>query len=184
MQGLLTRLGDCYVKERGHLVCEVLGVSGLSPAPAFLKRLAGVLDLPSIEGPVFGGMDYHLDWLHDSLCGLAGIPAPGDIRRTQQDVDFLVAFTEGSATHVVLIEAKGIRSWSNEQIDKKVKRLTGIFGRCGGCWPGVIPHLLLMSPRAPRRVPCESWPDWMKRNGIDPLWIRLPFPEKSVSTAR
>lgn len=98
-------------------------------------------------------MDYHLDWLHDSLfltpSGIDGEAVHPNTETVatgnQEDVDLLVTFEEGNITHLLMIEAKAGTGWTNKQTLSKAKRLKRIFGADGAQYPRVNPHFGLMS---------------------------------------
>jgi len=137
----------------------------------------------SIPDGAFTAMDYHLDWLWASLyLTFDGRAVPGVVSNTdrvikaqQEDIDFLIAFPEGSSCRIVLIEAKGATGWTNKQMASKVQRFEQILGANGTRWPGVVPHFLLLSPRRPQRLNVSTWPSWMTVDG-EVVWCQLPVP--------
>ena len=98
---------------------------------------------------VYAAMDYHLDWLHAGLWCLKSKwdPKPDgafvpvirhpinahasvhpephhqDVMGNQEDVDLLLVIEDGDATHLVLVEAKGVSSFGESQLKSKLKRL-------------------------------------------------------------
>lgn len=108
---------------------------------------SGPLRLSPAAHCVYAGMDYHLDWLHAALCDI-GTFGPIKLKEvdqehqrcwgkdslkrfvvgTQEDVDLLVLIQDGSRAFLVLIEAKGVASFSPEQLNSKLTRLNDILG--------------------------------------------------------
>ena len=126
-------------------------------------------------------MDYHPDWLHMALY-LAGNPELSwPIRNhelfqaNQEDTDLLVAFDDGAATHLVLLEAKLETGWTNAQLGSKAARLKHIFGDDGRGHRTVQPHFVLLSPQPPQQLDTGKWPPWMT-TPQGPRWIELPRP--------
>ena len=78
---------------------------------------------------------------------------------------------------MIFLEAKGVTGWSNNQMKSKAKRLLQIFGdEYGSSWKHhVIPHFAIISPFESKKLDCDSWPDWMKRQDGKPTIIRLPL---------
>jgi hypothetical protein len=137
-------------------------------------------------------MDYHMDWLYAALYSQSHDNQPtivdnsqGYIRGNQEDVDLLVSFERGAITHLVLLEAKGATSWSNKQMQSKADRLRLIFGEdVGKNFPDIEPHFLLTSPRRPRNLKTELWPQWMRRKE-GPNWFELSnWPKNPVKVTR
>ncbi len=194
--GLLNR------KERFHLLREALGKKTFRLDECFRIRLQSCLrdsprDAVSIPPDAFVAMDFHLDWIAMALrlaadgperarphrFPLDGIANDGLVSGTQQDVDMLVAFSDGATTHLVMIEAKGDTDWRNEQLDEKAERLDRIFSE-ERPWSGwATPHFVLMSPVRPTSLTKKGWPSWMTLNG-ETLWLRLPLPEDLVKVTR
>ena len=165
-------------KERFILLERALGSSTFRLSDDFREDLKNCLGF-KIPDCAYVAMDYHIDWIKMAVYLDRNPGKRGDIIRTeeeieginknQQDVDLLVAFTRGSATHLVLIEAKGDTPWSSKQLDSKVNRLRSIS-------PGetLKLHLVLMSPRQVKRIDASEWPDWMKKDGsLNHLPLRL-----------
>jgi len=134
-------------------------------------------------------MDYHLDWLFASIqlsfdSTKRIFPIEDDcISANQQDVDLLVAFERENETHIVLLEAKALTGWSNEQLNSKAKRLSKIFGKDGKRWQNIVPHFILISPNISKGLSSREWPEWMAPNGLI-KWITLPGTEKKESVYR
>lgn len=149
-------------------------------------------------------MDFHLDWVYVALVMANdpgrewyGAPLGRDghgvnINANQEDIDLLVAFDEEETTHLILVEAKGVTSWTNSQLRSKAARLDLIFepasAPCDGAgrgWPGVRPHFVMTSPR---RKPCgvttESSPSWMTGADGELVWMPLPIADDLVQVER
>ena len=181
MHGLIACLRSFNAKERFFLLGQVLGNPRFVPSFDFRRDLGQILGLEIPEDPL-SAMDYHIDWIYASLTLAADgqkvqihSNAEGNIRAQQEDVDYLVAYDSGDDTHLIFIEAKGVTGWTNKQMDSKVGRLVQIFGNDGTMWAGVIPHLVIMSPRRPRGLNTNAWPQWIAPEGEVP-WLELSVP--------
>jgi len=140
-------------KERFYLVGMALGNPKFRLAPKFIKDLNVALGT-HIPEDAFAAMDYHLDWLFASLVIISG--GGGDSTRsnsgreitgTQEDIDFIVAYPEGGKCHLTLVEAKGVTSWTNRQMNAKADRFSSIFGVDGMRFPFAVPHFVTVSPK-------------------------------------
>ena len=187
-QDLIELLDQFNRKERYFLICDALGLDKFSLSEEFCKRLEFMLGV-TIPTDAQVWMDYHLDWLAAAVVKWHE-PSESDVypntdlvRGSQQDVDLLVAFKEGGYYRLVFIEAKGYESWTNGQALAKAKRLETIFGKHGDKHPGLRVHYCLMSPRPPKRLNYDEWPDWMKPNGA-PVWLELPVPYPRLEVNR
>jgi len=174
---LIEYLKSFNAKERFFLLGKVLGNPTFSPSPIFLKQLGSILNL-QIPETVFSAMDYHLDWLYASLQLNQELRAiylnqSKIIKGQQQDIDFLIAFNINDFCHIVLIEAKGITPWSNEQMTSKMDRLKDIFGENGDLWDGVIPHFIFISPSKPKKLDMSKWPHWITKTNNEVYWLEL-----------
>jgi hypothetical protein len=168
-------------KERFFLVGMALGNEDFRLSDEFRRTLSARLKLNGIPASCFAAMDYHLDWLFAALCtvdnqGDKPVENDGNILATQEDVDFLIAFEEGGKCHIIMLEAKGEMSWNNRQMQSKVQRIKAILEKAKEKRPNVSPHFILVSPRPPRKLTTDGWPDWMKPDG-EVCWIRLQMPE-------
>lgn len=187
MDGLIDRLRAQNAKERFWLLNAALGNPELDAA--YLERIGSVLGT-SIPSGAWWAMDYHLDWLACAVQGAVPIgepqplPAEGWRLGTQEDVDLIVAWDEGEITQVVLIEAKGVTSHSNQQVASKLSRLSDLFGDDGRAKRGVVPHFLLTSPSAPRKLNYEDLPLWGVGEGGKLKWLRLHVPNTLVFPTR
>jgi len=176
-------------KERFYLVGHLLGNSEFLLASDSVDQISGELDI-SIPKGAFAAMDFHLDWLYASLYkAFAGdqsevIPNQGkNIAGQQEDIDYLIAFEEGGAYSVILIEAKAKSGWSVSQLDSKANRLSKIFGDDGKDWRNLRPYFMLISPKRPKNIDASGWPSWMRPDS-QPTWIELPVPDNLLKVTR
>lgn len=147
-------------KERDWLVKNAVGKSALSSE--FCRRVEGALggSLPPMAIPTdaWWAMDYHLDWLAAALwayahpeCDTTWQPRAELIKGTHEDVDLIIAFD----TTIILVEAKGVRAWDNDQMDRKIERLLGLGLQPDGSVtiaPAVRILFALASPRSPKNL--------------------------------
>lgn len=184
MNAVLDHLVALNRKERFFLVAEALGNPGFRLGTDFQGRLADAIGVPfESEAVVF--MDYHLDWLYAALVlGTSENPdqivaAPGgadgpNVNANQEDVDLLVGFEHEGQVHLVMVEAKFESPWTSKQFRSKTTRLTGMFGSDGAAFPGVVPHLVLASPKdtTGNRLPLDGIPEWVAPGGAIP-WVPI-----------
>lgn len=189
MNNLISNLHRFNSKERFFLVSEVIGNQDFTPSSKFLNELSTTLNI-KIKPPTFSAMDYHLDWLYASLVvsinqDFSMIHSNEDsiIRAQQEDIDFVFAFEEDAITHLVLIEAKGVTGWTNEQLKSKAKRLIEIFGDDGKNWKNVVPHFVITSPNQPKRLDTTFCAKWMLVNNQLP-WVKLKTPDNLIAVTR
>lgn len=178
-------------KERFHLVGQLLGNSEFNLDPNLFRK---ILDLLELDTPTyyFSAMDYHLDWIYASLALAQNHDDEPKLRdnlcisATAEDVDFLLAFLDDAGnTHLVMIEAKGDTSFTNEQIQSKANRLSAIFGKNNEKWPNVIPHFLICSPVKPSRLKISNVPAFMLNKANDGFtWFRLYMPSEQRKVTR
>ena len=168
------------LKERYYLIGTALG-SRFRLSWEFIDSLNSALGV-NIPGDAFAAMDYHLDWIYASLViasldGQSMVFPNTDrlVTGTQEDIDFLIAYRTGEECHIILLEAKGVTSWTNRQMKLKADRLGAIFGPDGRRFEFVVPHFALISPRQPERLKIGQWPAWMRPGNRVP-WIHLPIP--------
>ena len=189
MQNLIKYLKDFNSKERFFLTGQILGNPSFTPSSEFREKLSALLEI-SIPADALSAMDYHIDWLYASL-NLANDNDlskiyPNEnrfIKAQQEDIDWLIAFNTQSAYHLVLIEAKGVTGWTNEQMTSKANRFGEIFGKQGNSWPGVVPHFVMMSSSQSQHLSVEKWPQWMAPNGKI-KWLELPIPKSLIHVYR
>jgi hypothetical protein len=166
-------------KERFFLVGYALGNQDFAICATFRDAVSNALNI-NVPAQLFSAMDYHLDWIHASL-QMAKCPgtkifsnAAGHIKATQEDIDFVLAFEDlAGATHIIMLEAKGLTGWNNAQMQSKMRRLTNIFGEDALTGLKVNPVFAILSPREPQGLDTANWPHWAKPQG-KPLWIKLP----------
>lgn len=170
VNGLLNVLKRFNAKERFYLVGHFLGNPNFTPNKKVLSDLENKLKIQTgtfteVEvNNIFCAMDYHLDWLNGAL-ELAFFGTTGDDRKgmrvtgSQEDIDLIIAFkTHGPKTyHLVLVEAKGVISFSNSQLKSKVNRLIDIFYENGKQrFEDIEVHMILAAPWKP----AEGRLDW------------------------
>ena len=184
MEDLVNLLGSFNRKERFFLVRQAVGSFQL--CDQFRHDLGEAIGVGVITD-AFAAMDFHLDWLaaalvvhRDNAADNAVDNSMKLVTGTQEDIDLLVAFRKDGTHHLVLVEAKGETSWTNSQMRSKAGRLKDIFGDEGDCYPGVEPHLCLMSPNPPEGLHTDHWPKWMKSFG----YLKLDFPEDRTRVIR
>jgi hypothetical protein len=177
-------------KERFLLVGWALGNEAFVLGQDFRILLGDELRL-TIPADAFVAMDYHLDWLYASLVlGTEGgedesqeNPRTVDrtdgslglvIAATQEDVDLIIAFQDGGACHIIIVEAKGVTGWTNKQMESKADRLRTYF-KDGKMWPNVTPHFVIVSPRRyPEGLNVSGWPIWMKKDDKHAHFVQMP----------
>ena len=185
MSKLIKYLKSFNRKERFILLEKALDTFRLSDD--FRKELGDHLGL-AIPDSAYVAMDYQIGWIQMAVylenngevqkdC----IPITEEIKGINdnpQDVDLLVAFTEKSVTHLVLIEAKADTPWNYGQLNSKVKRLQSVSPS-----DTLKLYFVLMSPS---RLPDPSrieWTAWMKKDGDIP-YIPLPLPSNLCKITR
>jgi hypothetical protein len=152
-------------KERFFLVGTALGNHEFKLCAEFRELISKALHLDIPEN-TFTAMDYHLDWVYASL-----VISRDDntqihsnqhqlIHASGEDSDILVAYEIEKRCHIIFLEAKGVKLFSNHQLQSKIQRLSDIFGKEGNNWPCVIPHFVIVSPIEPQRINIDNWPDW------------------------
>ena len=179
---LLNWLKTFNSKERFFLIGQALGNQSFELDQKFRDELSQKIKI-SVPKRAFVAMDYHLDWIYAALFKSCKpdvdepIANDGSILGQQEDVDLLVAFEQAGNFHIVMVEAKGVTNWTNEQIESKAKRLTKIFAHDGNKWPNVIPYLVLMSPRPPEKLKQNGWPNWFLVDGTI-AFMELSLPKE------
>lgn len=184
-------------KERFAVLRDALGFDDCAPVleTDFRYRLSNCIDV-AVPEKALVAMDYHLDWIEIALHlaedpGLElekpfRSPAAEGINRNQQDIDLLVAFdaagANGSATHLVFIEAKAYLHWTNGQLDRKTGRLGLIFGDDGTRRGVAKPHFVLMTGRVSSNIRTGEWPGWMKDPEGNPFWLEYCLPGRRKVT--
>jgi hypothetical protein len=185
MPTIVDYLGRLNRKERYHLISCALGSPGFRLCEAFRTKLSEATEL-TVPEDAFVAMDYHLNWIYAS-CILASddrtdmardnpiVHWRNDdlqiVQGNQEDIDLIVAFNKGKNTHLILIEAKGVLSFRNDQLRSKAVRLAAMFGDSGGNLPNVVPHFVIVSPKESKKLDVSDWPKWMRRF----KWAKLPI---------
>ena len=193
---LINNLKAFNRKERFILLHKVLGFSDRSfrLGEAFRAELSECLEV-DIPSDAFVAMDYHFDWLQMAMYLTANPRPRGLIRNSdndlvagnQEDIDLLIAFEKQARTHLVLVEAKGVTTWSNEQLQSKADRIQRIFapGRPGR--DSVEPYFVMMSPKESEnetlRETREALAD-SNGSAIRTFWFPLPLPNGLVKPTR
>lgn len=167
MSSLVKALQRFNRKERNWLIRDALGPGSETLCPKFRERLANALwgDNQGIEIPsgAWWTTDFHIDWLIGALTILAEgedavdtakANAPGFVTGSQQDIDLLIAWD----TTLILVEAKGVGSWSGTGTREKLARLWGLPETL---FNGLTPYLVFTSPDD-FGVPDTGLPSWIK----------------------
>jgi len=185
----VARLREFNSKERFYVVGTALGNPRFRLSKQFRAQLNEAFGV-RVPASAFAAMDYHLDWLYAAVFLAANgkqdgvFKMPKQITATQQDIDLLVAYPDDGTCHVIMVEAKGVGSFSNRQLDSKRRRLQSIFGKGAGKWEGVRPYFGVMSPKEPaQRLALKGWPTWLRPNGKLP-WIEMKLPEGLKAVTR
>lgn len=155
------RLGRFNAKERFALIQRVMGVSFV-PHADFLEEVLKKCQVQAIPDRVFCAMDFHLDSLYAALMNPAMDEAPRPltpdeygnvpVTGTPEDADFLICFSEkkgpGSATHLLLFEAKGVGEFGSTQMLRKLEHYRAMK-HAFDANPDIKPVLFLVSPNDP-----------------------------------
>ena len=201
MSTLLDDIEAFNRKERYFLFTYAANGDSSFPLSAkFREELGGQLGI-EIPADAKGYIDYHLDWIHAAVFlasrnagdgphdnlrpGAQKTGNPRDWQRVstgnQEDIDLVVAFEQDGITWLVLVEAKGVGSWTNKQVQSKLRRLRNIDSdMTPEAKASIQLRLCLASPKESLGLVPEAdtqWPEWMihpvkKR----PYWINLPVP--------
>lgn len=179
-------------KERYWLVRDAVGSSSANLGDDFRSKLQAALNKHSkpVEIPANAewAIDYHIDWIVALLRLYDRIKSGNsdatfsngtkEIRGSQQDFDLVVAFNNV----LILIEAKGVGRWSNNQLESKVGRLTaltecGLIKENGHTEGGIQVYFVLCSPLQSQGITgSEKWPSWAKGLDGSPIWMCLTPP--------
>ncbi|KXU87129.1 hypothetical protein CR51_35940 [Caballeronia megalochromosomata] len=182
------RLSKFNAKERFALIQRILGVHFV-PHADFQKEVIGEGFVPRPE-EVFCAMDFHLDWLKELVEGKALKFESGTITGKQQDVDFVLCFTNKlhNETHLLLIEAKGVGNWDTAQMESKFAQYRAMKAAFD-LNKDVKPRLILMSPTDPFenetrqnekfRAAVKGFTDF----GAKPVWVKMPM-QKTFAVVR
>jgi hypothetical protein len=183
---LIERLEKFNRKER-HILWEQATGSGTTVALSepYRDSLGDAIGTTIPQGPNHLVLvDYHLNWLYGALLADAGkldsgsvhsIPAPDPddphgrrpYEHNQEDIDLLVAFEADQVQHVVMVEAKGFTSWTNKQMDSKLRRLDRILDDAQPP-DNVAFHLVLTSFGPPKKLHV-AWGRWADTDGAPPF---------------
>jgi len=175
---ILKNLDLLNSKERFHLIKKVIGEGRITVSQDFMHDLQNETGLVITQRP-FVAIDYHLDWLYAALtvdvetCEQYMSNRDRIIKGNQEDIDCIIAYEDGNKTVIIMIEAKGVTAWKNEQINSKIKRLNEIFKNVS---KDIIPYFILMSPERSRGLKIENGEEWMKSKNT-PYWIQLKMPK-------
>jgi hypothetical protein len=172
-------------KERFFLIGMALGKPKFELADSFRQKLNEIFNIEIPEN-AFTAMDYHLNWIYAAATCAFSNSTPvkifdnksGIIDGTQEDVDLIVAFEDESGiSHLIMIEAKGVTSFTNKQFIHKMDRLKAIFGEDGKRFGDNIKlYFVLVSPDESERLRVEHCPSWLKQ-GEKIHWIKLIIPK-------
>lgn len=174
-------------KERFFLLGWALGNSTLQLGKEFRVGLSAKIGTP-VPQTAFVAMDYHLDCIYAAL-ELTNARrnvyhnVPKMVEGTHQDIDLLVAWEAAEQAHIVMIEAKGVTPFSNEQLRSKVTRLKGFFGEKGDKLPRIKPHSILASHRESANIKTAGWPPWTLVNNR-PIWVQMRLPSDLLTATR
>ena len=190
MSQLIEHLKSFNRKERFILLEKVLRRNTFRLSDNFRKELSDCLELGfEIPDCAYVAMDYHIDWIKMAVYLAKNPESKGTVIRSekgieginenQQDVDLLVAFTRGSATHLVLIEAKADTSWNYKQLRDKCNELKESISPTATT---LELHLVLMSPKLPhveksKYINISEWPCWMKKEDGSFNFMQLDLPQ-------
>jgi hypothetical protein len=183
-------------KERFYVVKQATE-GGFEIDKTFKQLLEKELGIVITDQSAYMAMDYHLDWIYASLF-LANQPEDNTditkrifdrdnelITASQEDVDLLIAAPDTSnsnITNLIMIEAKGATSWTNEQAESKANRLKTIFQ--AGTFEHILkPHYLIWSPNPSQKLKFECFPEWALLGGVVPH-IKLNMDENLRKVTR
>jgi hypothetical protein len=105
------------------------------------------------------------------------------VEGTHEDIDLIVAWQDAEQAHIVMIEAKGVTPFSNEQLRSKVTRLEAIFGETGDDRQPIKPHFMLASHRESPRIKTAGWPAWTLVDNR-PIWVQMRLPSDLLTATR
>jgi hypothetical protein len=176
-------------KECYWLLREALGSEQTAELSiAFRRKISATIPV-EIPSDAWWAIDYHIDWLFAAIAVDRGLmpeqsstrenPTTGQfldglpkraIRGTQEDFDFIIAFERT----IILIEAKGVGTWSNTQIARKCQRLQELPLLLGTTEDALsndttMPTIfvVLLSPNAPK-LKSTMWPAFVQA-GVNKL---------------
>lgn len=158
MSRLTACLEDFNRKERYWLIRNALGDPDelLPLSPSFRETIAKETGL-DIPADAWWAIDYHIDWLFGAAQSYLCKDIRGDYRKdlltgSQEDFDFVIAY----GTTLIVIEAKAMGIWEEEQYNSKFNRLDrleqSLFRECG-----FTLHRLALSPTRPLEKFKAQW---------------------------
>jgi hypothetical protein len=174
-------------KERYFLIGLALGNPKFKLDKSFRAKLNNGFHVDIPEN-AFVAMDYHLNWIYAAAELAFGKSVHEQIYQnndnvidgTQEDVDLLVAYEDTSGiSQLIMLEAKGVTSFSNEQFKHKIDRFTKMFGNKGDKFAKFKPYFGLVSPRKSRNLCVDCCPSWLKVDGDIP-WFEMKIPPRLV----
>lgn len=185
----IENLKQFNIKERFNLLSNVLSreIDALRLAEKFVENLKNIKDItiPELPEPkeIYVALDYHLDWLYASLFLVKNsiddkpFKNNGQIKRNTQDIDLLLAYPDTQnhkLTNLILIEAKAYSPWKNSQIQAKLNRLRRIFNEYQD---DVNPLFIFCSPKEPKRLKTDDFPEWAKDENGKFYHLRFEIPD-------
>lgn len=188
MSAMIDNLGKLNRKERFFLIGMVLGNPKFKLDPMFRQRLSTKFNVV-IPDTSFVAMDYHFNWIYAAAALTFSSPesgriyenASGAIDGTQEDVDLLVAFEDSSGlNHLIMLEAKGVTAFSNNQFVHKINRFKSIFGETGDRWAEIKPYFGLVSPRKSKGLHYALCPAWLMVDDKIP-WFEMSIPSDRLT---
>jgi hypothetical protein len=187
MLSMIDYLEKLNRKERYFLIGLALGNPKFKLDESFLKKLNDEFHI-AIPDKAFVAMDYHLNWIFAAAILASGNPATNYvydnkdkfIDGTQEDIDLLVAYEDKfGINHLIMLEAKGVTSYDNNQFRHKIDRFKKIFGEKGDRFAKIKPYFGLISPRESKGLDFEYCPSWLKVDRKIP-WFEMAIPERLV----
>ena len=167
MPNLVECLRSFNRKERYWVIRNALGECAKRLSPEFLQLLEDEVGV-SIERDAWWAVDYDINWFIAALLLYNGVTRGENVEigggklaiqgGNPQDFDLVVAF---NAT-VILIEAKGVTSWSNEQMRNKRDRLAALDAFSDKFGKKVDLFLVTMSPSEPKKLNELIWSEKIK----------------------
>lgn len=175
-------------KERYWLIRNTLGEKSqeLPLSNSFRERLGRVIEV-DIPDNAWWALDYHIDWLFSALLldflqeDAKSTPIENPrrlIRGTQEDFDFVIAFDRT----IILIEVKGVGSWTNKQISRKHQRLCEweqfseqLQLRFKKTVEALRIIVVLMSPKESYGLHKLKWPKAINDGGNAPKFLKMDF---------
>jgi len=189
-------------KERNLLVRAVLGheTKALELSGEFRKTVADALQIALIPPDAWWATDYHIAWLAGALAvytegadqAVAKRARPNPsvngsslVEGNQEDIDVVIA----SGFDLILIEAKGVGAWDNDQLRSKLARLElvrneymSFITKTPPASPLINFHFLIMSPHLPGNLEVE-WPEWTRGKSSMP-WIPFDISGDRLAVSR